>query len=95
MTPLPDIENAHAYSPTGVLIIGTREVVYGTCGIVPGSFSRKDGEITVEYDGNGTELDWDGQESFQIDGKTVYLDENGHEWTEDQLSLIPEESDDE
>lgn len=45
----------------------------------------------VEWQGS-TEVFWDEQKTVQRDGKDIYLDEDGNEYTEDQLELRDDES---
>lgn len=71
-------------SPTGSPIIATLESIPGSCGI----FFADDN--SWEYDGNGTDVGWDGQETVQLAGQNVYLDERGNEWLESQL--IPDDA---
>ena len=68
-------------APNGKLIVGTLESVYGVAQI--------DEESTLEdicYDGY-TDINWDSQESVIKDGGRTFIDEDGHEWHEDQLKL--------
>lgn len=79
-------------SPTGSEIIGTLERLIGRAEI---SGIQDDG--TPKYAGE-TEVFWDDQTSVLRDGKRVFLDEDGAEWTFDQLKPVaepePEETDD-
>lgn len=78
-----------AFAPTGVEIVGTLEMIPGTA--IASDFARNpDGSISVEYDG-GTDVDWDGQATVTRNGKKVYVDDSGGEWTEDQLVLGADE----
>jgi hypothetical protein len=79
-----------ALSPTGAEITGTLEVVKGTCGVM--AWSRDaDGSLSFDYDGTGTEVDWDSQKTVTREGKRVFVDENGQEWTEDQIELVEDD----
>ena len=76
-----------AYAPTGSLILGTLEQLTGRAEIETGSYYyRADGTIDFEYNG-GTKLFYDDQTTILRNGKRLFLDENGEEWTEDQLVL--------
>lgn len=73
---------ANYLSPTGNPIIGTLERLAGVAnltGIDP---------VTQEpeYSG-GTTVWWDEQKTVERDGKTVFVDQEGGEWTFDQLVL--------
>ncbi len=73
---------------TGASIEGTAETVPGKALTQRDSFERgKDGRITWEYAGD-TKVYWDGQETIEREGKTVFVDENGDEITEDQVELV-------
>ncbi|RWM32589.1 MAG: hypothetical protein EOR77_21400 [Mesorhizobium sp.] len=71
-------------APDGTPIVSTLETIPGSAGIV------FDEDGSWNYDGNGTELDWDGQQTVLRAGQTVFVDENGKEWLESQL--IPEKA---
>ncbi len=68
-------------APTGAAIIGTVERVLG-CATIAG-IDPATGE--PEYDGNGTTMYWDCSETQKRDGKILFQDEAGDEWTFDQL----------
>lgn len=82
---------ANYLSPNGSPIIGTLEHLTGRAeldGIDP-----ETGE--PEYSG-GTEIFYDDQRTAERDGKIIFLDEGGEEWTFDQLVLDEaEEAEDE
>jgi hypothetical protein len=71
-------------SPTGSPIIGTSENVLATAYI---SGINDDG--TPEYEG-GSKIHWDTQETSLKDGKIMFTDEAGEDWTFDQLTVIEE-----
>lgn len=75
-------------SPTGKPILGTLEKLTARAEITG---INDDG--TPEYEGD-TEVFWDSQETAELDGKVIFLDEDGYEWTFDQLKPV-EESEDE
>jgi len=82
-------------SPEGTRIIGTLEKLSGRAEIVLDSFrANPQGGFTFEYEGT-TEVFWDGQETEVWDGERVFLDEQGNEFTENTLRLVPEDSIDE
>lgn len=69
------------YSPTGSQILGTLERLSARAEIV--DIDPKTGE--PEYQGSTT-IFWGDERTVTRDGKTVFLDENGAEWTFDQLT---------
>jgi hypothetical protein len=75
-------------SPTGSLIVGTLERLAGKA--LLSGINPETGE--PNYDGE-TEIFWDDQCTVYRGNKMVFLDENGAEWTFDQLvpSPSPEE----
>lgn len=75
---------ANYLSPTGSPITGTLERLSGRAEI--SSIDEATG--TPEYSG-GTDIFWDEQRTVERDGKIIYLDEAGDQWTFDQL--VPEE----
>ena len=70
-------------SPTGSTIVGTKELIVGITHIAG-----------IEADGTpipgnrGTLVIWDDMETVTQDGKIVFIDGNGAEWTFDQLKLV-------
>ena len=68
-------------APNGLEITATLEKLIGTCGI-----SDISDEGMPDYDGTGTTVDWDSQETATKDGKLIFLDSAGNEWTFDQLT---------
>jgi len=69
-------------TPDGTEIIGTLERVTARCEI-----HDIDDEGNPEYAG-GTEIFWDAMEVVERDGKMIFLDETGEEWTFDQLKRV-------
>ncbi|MGO7308821.1 hypothetical protein ACCS91_33740 [Rhizobium ruizarguesonis] len=79
----------HTYrSPNGHEIIGTAEIILATA---PISGINADG-TPIYTSWASTEVDWDTQETVKRDGKILFVDEEGDEWTFDQL--VPEEDSD-
>ncbi|MGJ4953104.1 hypothetical protein [Bradyrhizobium sp. HKCCYLS20291] len=77
-------------SPTGSPILGTLEKLTGRAEIMG---IEEDG--TPLYQG-GTEIFYDDQVTARTDdGKMIFLDENGAEWTFDQLKPADDEEEDE
>ena len=88
----PDQRRMALISPEGTRIIGTLERLSGRAEIVLDSIrANPQGGFTFEYEGT-TEVFWDGQETEVRDGERVFLDEEGNEFTENTLRLVPEDS---
>jgi hypothetical protein len=80
-----------AKAPNGLRILGTKEIISGRAEISDGSYKRDaDGNLTYDYAGE-TEIFWDEQKTVEQDGKEVFLDEDGGEWTADQITLEEDE----
>lgn len=77
---------AERYSPTGHPIVGTIETITGTSGVL----FTDDG--SYNYDGTGTEVDWNSQKTKMLAGETIFVDGNGDEWFESQLIEDPEQA---
>lgn len=72
-------------SPTGVAIVGTADSVLCCAAIV----GIEDNGTPIW--GGGTKVDWDSQRTRTRDGKILFGDENGNEWTFDQLTKADED----
>lgn len=85
-----------AYAPNGLPILGTYEMCPARAETVHDSFERDPvtGELTYDHEG-GSEMFWDAMETQTRAGKVVFLDEDGNEWTEDQLVLRDEPDEEE
>jgi hypothetical protein len=69
-------------SNKGTRIIGTLEVVYGVSYI-------ENVSSPTDYEHSGyTDIWWDGQMTVVRDGKTVFVDENGDEFTENEVHKV-------
>lgn len=79
-----------AVSPTGSLISGTLERVYGVAQIEEDSFRAENGRLGFEY-GGYTEVDWNSQVSVLRDEQLVFVDEQGAEWLEKDITLVNED----
>lgn len=75
-------------SPNGSEIIGTSDMVPATA-LINGIYD--DG--TPSYAGSSN-VDWDSQKAKTRDGKILYIDEDGNEWTFDQLVKVEAEIED-
>ncbi len=79
-------------SPAGTVITGTLERLSGRANIVPGSVRKADaGGIEFDYEGS-TDIFWEEQHTVTRDGDLVFLDENGDDYLESELRLVPAES---
>lgn len=77
-------------APDGSRITGTIEDIFDcVAGIT--DIDAKTGE--PEYDGE-TEVNWNGQKTRTRDGKMLFSDDDGGEWTFDQLTNAEEGADD-
>jgi|ERR1051326_8512843 hypothetical protein len=77
-----------AISPTGSPIVGSADWVPGNALIEEGSWKwLPDGSFDFEWVGE-TVLCWDGQYTRARDGKDLYVDEDGEEWTADEIRLV-------
>ena len=73
---------------TGARIRGTYERLHGVAEAAEGSFRRAaNGNIEFDYEGE-TEVFWDDSTIVERDGKFVYLDEHGHDITQDNIILM-------
>jgi hypothetical protein len=77
-----------AYSPKGYPIRGTLETVKGVADLddlQPEHLIRTpEGWADLPYAG-GTDIWWDEQHTIERDGKLVFVDTEGYEWTEDEI----------
>lgn len=77
-----------------VQILGTVEIVYGVCGITnvkPRTGPRD--RFLFDYDGTGTQVNWDSQTTVAQNGQRLFVGDDGNHYTEDQLELVDELSD--
>lgn len=73
---------------TKAVIIGTSETIAGTALTLDDSFERNpDGSLEYDHDGETT-VSWDSQTTNTRDGKTLFVDRDGDELTEDDLELF-------
>ena len=73
---------------TGARIRGTYERLHGVAEAAEGSFRRAaNGNIEFDYAGE-TEVFWDDSTIVERGGKFVYLDEHGHDITQDNIILV-------
>lgn len=83
--PAPDQIEGHYIAPNGKLIVGTLETCPG-CALITSISRAVDGSITLDYVGE-TKMYWDDQRTIERDGQTIFLDSDGHEWPESQLTF--------
>lgn len=71
-------------APNGKLI----DRIFETTPCAVGITSISDDGKQVEYDGHGSDMLWDEQKPIERNGSFVFLDEDGGEWTFDQLTKV-------
>jgi hypothetical protein len=74
-----------AFAPNGKEIVGTLDTLTGRA-LASGFTRAADGSIQVGYIGE-TIVHWDEQRPMQRNGLDVYLDDDGYDWTADQIHL--------
>ncbi len=73
-------------APNGTAIVGTLEANVTMWAGIDGV--RLDhSAITYDHEG-GTEVDWNDQQTVKVGGRTVFVDDDGDWWTEDQLVCV-------
>jgi len=78
-------------SPKGTLIVATLERLSGRALIVPSSVRTEPaGGFSFDYEGT-TDIFWDDQRTVTQDDERVFLDEEGEEYLESELHLVPQE----
>jgi hypothetical protein len=79
-------------SPKGTQIVATLERLSGRAQIVPGSVRPEPmGGFSFDYEGT-TEIFWDDQRTVTQDDERVFLDEDGAEYLETELRLVPQQA---
>lgn len=82
----------YAFAPDGTPITGTLEVLSGEAYTRDGSFYRgPDGALAFDHAGE-TEVFWDDQTTVTRNGKVVFIDRDGAEWTAAQVVLSEDEN---
>lgn len=75
-----------ATAPNGLDIVGTLETCPGIAQILYNSFTRNGTSLNFDYAG-GTDYYYDDQKTIVRKGQRIFLDDDGNEWSEDQLTL--------
>lgn len=75
------------FAPNGCLIVAAKDWIPGNA-LLTGATRHADGSLEIEWSGE-TVLCWDGQYTEELNGQRLFLDENTHEWREDELTLAP------
>jgi len=82
-------------SQKGTLIVATLERLSGRALIVPSSVrAEPTGGFSFDYEGT-TDIFWDDQRTVTQDDERVFLDEEGEEYLESELRLIPQQEEEE
>jgi hypothetical protein len=68
-------------------MVGTLEIIHGISGIADVTLNAN-GAFELEWDTNGTKIDWNSQSTVHEDGRRVFVDRDGNEYLENQLELI-------
>lgn len=78
----------YGYAINGTAIVATKEVAPGSAGLLEGSLVCKNGELEFQYEG-GTTFDYDAQQTVEVNGETMFYDENSDEWPGCSIVLLP------
>lgn len=82
-------------SPEGTLIVATLERLSGRALIVPSSVrAEPTGGFSFDYEGT-TEIYWDDQRTVTEDDERVFVDEEGEEFLESKLQIVPQQQEQE
>jgi hypothetical protein len=82
-------------SPKGTLIVATLERLSGRALIVPGSARPEPlGGFSFDYQGT-TDIYWDEQRTVLENDERVFVDEEGTEYLESKLRLVPQQEEQE
>jgi len=79
-------------APNGAEIIGTLERLVGRADL-DGALRLPDGTFEIAYAGH-TKVFWDDQVTVTREGQRVFLDEDGNEYLERELTLVDDIPDD-
>jgi len=90
-----EIQPMNLLSPKGTVIIATLERLSGCSLIVPGSVRAEPaGGFSFDYEGN-TDIYWDEQRTVIENDQRVFVDEEGIEYPENELRLVPQQQEQE
>jgi hypothetical protein len=82
-------------SPEGTLIVATLERLSGRALIEPSSIrAEPSGGFSFDYEGT-TDIFWDDQRTVVENDERVFLDEEGTEYLESELRLVPQQQEQE
>ena len=86
-----EIQPMNLLSPKGTVIIATLERLSGCSLIVPGSVRAEPaGGFSFDYEGS-TDIYWDEQRTVIENDQRVFVDEEGMEYLESELRLVPQQ----
>ena len=90
-----EIQPMNLLSPKGTVIIATLERLSGCSLIVPGSVRAEPaGGFSFDYEGS-TDIYWDEQRTVIENDQRVFVDEEGMEYLESELRLVPQQQEQE
>lgn len=72
-------------APNGRAIIGSAETISATAHVL-GGWRSENGDLQWDCSGQ-SQVHWDSQITETKDGKAIFVDDLGNEWTEDQLII--------
>lgn len=86
-----EIQPMNLISPQGTLIVATLERLSGRALIVPSSVRVvPTGGFSFDYEGT-TDIFWDDQRTVVENDERVFVDEEGTEYLESELRLVPQQ----
>ena len=90
-----EIQPMNLVSADGTLIVATLERLSGRAQIVPGSVRPEPlGGFSFDYSGT-TDIYWDEQRTVVENDERVFVDEEGTEYLESELRLVPQQQEQE
>jgi hypothetical protein len=90
-----DYQPMNLVSPKGTPIVATLEWLSGCAQIVPGSVrSEPSGGFSFDYSGT-TDICWEDQRTVVENDERVFVDEEGTEYLESELRLVPQQQEQE
>jgi hypothetical protein len=76
-----------AYGPNGVEIVASYEIVEANAILAEDSFTRdENGKLDFDY-GDESKVDWNSQKIQTVEGKRIFVDDDGNRWNEDDIRL--------